>query len=417
MLLLLDSWVDRSKFETKQKTTESTSRREDDTGSMFTAATETGTKSQRASYSRKMSEIHKSDLSVQRKWKRKRRMRLPTTTTETWINETPVDDNDDSSPDSASMDILLAFDETARMSLSSLESSVPFPIHATVSTSTNPNAVSSSSDTQQPPVVGGVSIAHGCLLIPVAVLLWWYWTKRTVQRAVRRLITFHGEERCTGPPPASPSMFADDDDRRNFSARYDNHHTRSDYYASFPPCRDTDQFHSWDDVMRQDVWNCHHIHDNNHTATNVGDTNSSGGEGRAHDDDNHCQNDATPAADSNTLRFVRWFKGKGTRNARARRRVKAATLHNLKCHNRHSPTNEESLNNPHHFPHSAPEPLLSPTQSSDSGGFFSTNGISGPVSMVAWQCIQNTTMAAAGSVELCAVATTSQTDTGRTTNY
>jgi hypothetical protein len=199
-----------------------------------------------------------------------------------------------------------------------------------------------------------VVVGHGCLLIPVAVLIWWYWTKRTVQRVVRRLVTNHGHHAtCSGPSPEADNHATADDGAR-------------DEYSSFQRGNDeTDPFYSWEDVMHQEE-----------SEGNGSGTNS-----------------------SSATRFVRWFKGRGSRNARARRRVHAATLHTLRCGGGTTQVafQEADEHNPRQ------QPMLSQSDSSESETsmihrVFWTN-VGGPASQYTWQCIQNTTV----EVELCAL--------------
>ena len=165
-------------------------------------------------------------------------------------------------------------------------------------------------------------IAHGCLLIPVAFGFWWYWTKRTVRRVFRGLLTYTSNAECMGPTAAKPT---------------ENAYYKSDHRAS---SSNADQFHSWEDVMHQE------------------------------------------RQDDNTSRFVRWFHGSGTRNSRARRRVHAATLHNLR--------DGPSLS-----------PIMSLSEDSDDMAtiHMAFSNATSRASALTWQCIQNTT----GGVEICAL--------------
>jgi hypothetical protein len=201
-----------------------------------------------------------------------------------------------------------------------------------------------------------IIIGHGCLLIPVAVLIWWYWTKRTVQRVVRRLVTSHGHHAtCSGPTPEADNHATADDGTK-------------DAYSSFQRGSDeADPFYSWEDVMHQEE-----------SEANGGGTSV-----------------------SSTTRFVRWFKGRGSRNARARRRVHAATLHTLRCGSGATPFAFQNEEADDHNPRQ--QPMLSQSDSSESETsmihrVFWTN-VAGPASQYTWQCIHNTTI----EVELCAL--------------
>lgn len=124
-------------------------------------------------------------------------------------------------------------------------------------------------------------ITHGCLLIPFAFMVWWYWTKRTVRRVVRGLLTSAGNnDACTGPAASTNSPTSAAATGHSFS------NTSSDPNREKASAfDDADQFNSWEDVIHQE---------------------------------------------DSTLRFVRWFEGKDAGSTIARRRVHAATLNNLR---------------------------------------------------------------------------------------
>ena len=53
-----------------------------------------------------------------------------------------------------------------------------------------------------------VMLTHGCLLIPVFVVAWWYWTKRKARRAISGQLRRHEEE----AKPDDCSVLPSDDD-------------------------------------------------------------------------------------------------------------------------------------------------------------------------------------------------------------
>ncbi len=81
-----------------------------------------------------------------------------------------------------------------------------------------------------PPVI---YVSHGCLLLPVAVLLWYYWTKRFARKIVRGLLT--------ASSPASNDTVTGGEMRRY--SRFASPHR--DSLDLPPPLGCGDEFSSW----------------------------------------------------------------------------------------------------------------------------------------------------------------------------
>lgn len=128
---------------------------------------------------------------------------------------------------------------------------------------------------QSPPAHSNdeIHIAHGCLLIPVAVAFWWYWTKKQARRVMRR-ITRHSD-------PCGPSV-----DLPQVHSVSSQDETTDRTAEEVPPyaASANDKFTSWEDV-------------------------------RDHETEDH------------SVRFVRWIKGK---NSKARRRMEAVSRFTLR---------------------------------------------------------------------------------------
>ena len=134
-----------------------------------------------------------------------------------------------------------------------------------------------------------IQVAHGCLLLPVMMAAWWYWTKRKARKVLRRL-------HLMAPPAAGNSMDEDDEDGVDISLAYYQQqqysNTANSNSSSWDGVNDPhhhNHFHSWDDVQH-----------------------------------------GSSSNQSGAVRLVQWFKGRGGKTTRSRRRVHANTLQNLR---------------------------------------------------------------------------------------
>jgi hypothetical protein len=168
---------------------------------------------------------------------------------------------------------------------------------------------------------GDIYVAHSCLLIPVVVAVWWYWTKRAAKRVLRKLTMLPETEAC------GPSMNDD-------TSEHDNHY--SNYGC-------TDQYDTFDSD--------YHATNTSTTATSSAAThaNRNGQEyqEQQHQQQQRQQQHARPSfeEDNNndkfntwedvlenetsdpSVRFVRWIKGK---NHKAKRRMAAVSRFSLR---------------------------------------------------------------------------------------
>jgi len=188
-----------------------------------------------------------------------------------------------------------------------------------------------------------IHVAHSCLLVPVAVAFWWYWTKRAARRVLRRIRRRIPDHACDGGPTTTVDH---GDDFANIGhCGSDDATFQSEYTARGMPfgTTPTDLFTTWEDVMK-------------------------------HETQDH------------SVRFVRWIKGK---NSKRKRRMQAASLQSLR---RQQQTPLEQSNSEQTLA-AAATPILS-FGSGDDNESLSTMG-SSPHTTTAWQCIHNS------SVESC----------------
>ena len=79
-------------------------------------------------------------------------------------------------------------------------------------------------------------IAYNCLLIPVGLAFWWYWTKKAARNALREVL-----------PPSETASNPAQEDYQCYQPEmgYDG---EGNFVTSTPQI---DQFHSWEDVVQQ----------------------------------------------------------------------------------------------------------------------------------------------------------------------
>jgi hypothetical protein len=85
------------------------------------------------------------------------------------------------------------------------------------------------------------SIAHSCLLIPVGLVFWWYWTKRTARRLLRGMLPHSTTTACGSVPEDYQCHHPEGED--------DNPNSTFACSATSPR---SDQFQSWEDVVDQE---------------------------------------------------------------------------------------------------------------------------------------------------------------------
>lgn len=158
------------------------------------------------------------------------------------------------------------------------------------------------SSTDNPPIA--IHVSYNCLLLPVALAFWWYWTKRKARNVLRRIHLM--------APPTEQDGVDEDEGDMDISMGY--------FYRSnsSEEC-DVDPFHTWDDVQQGS-----HLGGGNHSRS------------------------------SSAVRWVQWFKGRGGKTTRTRRRVHATTLHHL----RQQPSCLEQHQQQQQQPAVSPAPLL-----------------------------------------------------------
>jgi hypothetical protein len=284
------------------------------------------------------------------------------------------------------------------------------------STITNSNATNSD----------GIYVAHSCLLIPVVVAAWWFWTKRAAKRVLRKL-TMLPQEPCGpssysmnmgagmaaancngGVPGVSPTV-------HNHSEEGNQNHFNYSNYSS------TNQHDSFDSNIADTTATAtssaaaqyqqsHQQHQVHQMASFERDAND--------DDQFYTWEDVLENETSDpSVRFVRWIKGK---NYKAKRRMEAVSRFSLRRRNQQY---QHSLNNA--SPSAAgsgvgsglgrdggPEgdgldkktPILQGAsngllQGASSGSTAESVSIKPAKQRSAWQCIQDT------GAEICAIET------------
>jgi hypothetical protein len=119
-------------------------------------------------------------------------------------------------------------------------------------------------------------IAHGCLLIPMGIMFWWYWTKRAAHGVLRRLLL--------APASGTTNTTIPTDSYHCHGGVASHLHESSSNFIGPTEAPEADQFQSWEEVAEQE-----------------------------HQDP--------------SLRFVRWIKGK---NHSSRKRLRAMSKRALK---------------------------------------------------------------------------------------
>ena len=94
-----------------------------------------------------------------------------------------------------------------------------------------------------------IEVRNGCVLIPIAFAVWWYWTRRAAKRAVRLLLTSGGSNSCF--PQESDVADDDADPSVDMPSEMDDVENRVPVQSNY------DKFDSWDDVMAQESSSAH----------------------------------------------------------------------------------------------------------------------------------------------------------------
>lgn len=97
----------------------------------------------------------------------------------------------------------------------------------------------------QPPI----EIRQGCVLIPIVLAVWWYWTRRAAKRAVRLLIS----DGCFGVPEAEEGT-----DNSAFASRSSDLEQEGDENR-VPVETNYDKFGTWEDVMAQESYSSNRL--------------------------------------------------------------------------------------------------------------------------------------------------------------
>jgi hypothetical protein len=262
----------------------------------------------------------------------------------------------------------------------------------------------------------GIYVAHSCLLIPVVVAAWWYWTKRTAKRVLRKL-TMLPAEPC-GPSSYSMNMGASCNDVPGVSPAAHDHLNHSEEgnqnhfnYSNYSSTNHHDNFDS-------------NIADTTATATSSAAAqhqhqqrvhHTASFENGTDDDTFNTWEDVLENETSDpSVRFVRWIKGK---NYKAKRRMEAVSRFSLR---------RRSQQHQFHGSASAPgssasgfgdgglgpegdgldktTPMLQEASNSllteaSSGSTIESISIKPAKQRSAWQCIQDT------GVEICSIQT------------
>jgi hypothetical protein len=281
------------------------------------------------------------------------------------------------------------------------------PQHTTASTNSNPT----NSD--------GIYVAHSCLLIPVVVAVWWFWTKRAAKRVLRKL-TMLPEEPC-GPSSYSMNMSASgvscSPAMHNDHAEQDNNMHHHYNYSNYG-CADTFVSDHADTTTPATSSAAAHAHMNGQHQQQQQQHQQQYFEKDTTDDDkfNTWEDVLENETSDPSVRFVRWIKGK---NYKAKRRMEAVSRFSLRRrnhqhqhHNGSAPASAGSGLGPEGDGLDKTTPILqgnsnSILQVASSSGDDATISLSTAESVSikpakqrsAWQCIQDT------GVEICAIQT------------
>ena len=217
-------------------------------------------------------------------------------------------------------------------------------------------------------------IAQGCLLLPVGLAFWWYWTKRMARRVVRHLL-----------PSSSSTNTA-------------NTTTRKDGCSATISCSDGGQHFANDDsdsiyVSASDSRDRHHQHQHQHYHHHEEEKGCSGSFSSQSFDHFESWEDVVIEQDghSNHLRLVQWIKGRNhfgtTRRMRA---ISKQTLHRREKRNRTNapPSNVGDVDN---FLRQRSMPMLSTSDSSSEDNRRINCEGSGTTPQHDWQCIEDVT--------------------------
>jgi hypothetical protein len=283
-----------------------------------------------------------------------------------------------------------------------------------LSTTGTPKTITNSTATNSEDIY----VAHSCLLIPVVVAVWWFWTKRAAKRVLRKL-TMLPQEPCGpmgagmaaaancngGVPGVSPAVH-----NHNEQDNSNNHFNYRNYGS---PNHETFDGNIADTATSSAAAHAHmnrqqqqHQHQQVHQTASF--------ERDANDDDkfNTWEDVLENETSDPSVRFVRWIKGK---NHKAKRRMEAVSRFSLRRRNHQKQQSNTSgsgsagggpasglgpegdgLDKTTTILQGASNSLLA---GASSGSTAESVRIEPAKQRSAWQCIQDT------GVEICAIQT------------
>jgi hypothetical protein len=248
---------------------------------------------------------------------------------------------------------------------------------------------------QQPPSTdNNIFLAHGCLLVPVAVAVWWYWTKRAAKRVYRRLTTsidFDSSMNQCAPsmnvnrnmrPFCVPSVLSNEEAINN-NENSNNENSNNE---------------------NNNNENNNNNNENNNNIGNINDDTETTNFDEGSDKFNTWEDVLENETQDPSLRFVRWIKGK---NYKAKRRMEAVSRYSLRRRNGSNASNFGDGDGLEDYNSNSCKttPML-PVSSSDENASSDAASASIPTTSPrsTWQCIQDT------GVEICSVPTNDSSD-------